>query len=86
MDYLLHSFLLLMAFNRSSLDYGIIVHILCTYFCECDFLCRQKLKAFLKILIWGKILERIYGTVTYRERKIDTCSKNNVPNVKVKAK
>ena len=51
MNHLLHSFLLLMEFCRSSLTYAIIVNVLCTYYCWCNFSYRQNLyRHFLKKL------------------------------------
>ena len=47
-DLLYHSFPLLMGFCGSSLDYGIIVNILCAYLCRCTFSYRLNLKAFFK--------------------------------------
>ena len=51
-DHLLHSFLLIMEFYRSSLSFATIVNILCTYFCWCNVLYRKKLNTFIPTLIY----------------------------------
>ena len=76
MDHRLHSFLPLIDFYRSWLGYAIIVNILCTYFCWCNFLCRQNLKIFYKHL------SICFSTISINFRMYITCA-NKVANIKV---